>query len=65
MKVLGLAAAGSLLPGCEREVHRLVPYVLPDDEIVPGVADWYASTCHECHAGCGTAVRVKEDGPRK
>ncbi len=65
MKVLGLAAAGSLLPGCEREVHRLVPYVLPDDEIVPGVADWYASTCHECHAGCGTAVRVKEGRAKK
>ena len=25
----------------------------PDDEIVPGVADWYGSVCSECPAGCG------------
>ncbi len=65
MKALGLAAAGSVLPGCEREVHRLVPYVLPDDEIVPGVANWYASTCRECNAGCGIIVRVMEGRAKK
>ncbi|HNC84570.1 MAG TPA: twin-arginine translocation signal domain-containing protein, partial [Nitrospira sp.] len=53
IKALGLTAAGTLLPGCDQEVRRLVPYVLPDDEIVPGVAEWYASTCGECEAGCG------------
>ncbi|MCE3222010.1 MAG: Nitrate reductase [Nitrospira sp.] len=65
IKALGLAAAGSFLPGCEREVHHLVPYVLPDDEIVPGVADWYASTCRECQAGCGVVVRVMEGRAKK
>jgi anaerobic selenocysteine-containing dehydrogenase len=65
MTALGLAAAGSLLPGCERETHRLMPYLLPDDEIVPGIADWYASTCHECQAGCGIAVRVMEGRAKK
>jgi anaerobic selenocysteine-containing dehydrogenase len=65
LKAAGLAAAGSLLPGCEREMHRLVPYVLPDDEIVPGVADWYASTCQECPAGCGVLVRVMEGRAKK
>ncbi|WP_447598283.1 molybdopterin-containing oxidoreductase family protein [Nitrospira sp. Nam80] len=65
IQALGLAATGSLLPGCGREVGRLVPYVLPDDEIVPGVADWYASTCRECHAGCGITVRVMEGRAKK
>jgi anaerobic selenocysteine-containing dehydrogenase len=65
MKALGLTAAGTLLPGCEREVRHLVPYVLPDDEIVPGVADWYASTCGECSAGCGIIVRVMEGRAKK
>jgi anaerobic selenocysteine-containing dehydrogenase len=65
IKALGLAAAGSALPGCEREVSRLVPYVLPDDEIVPGVANWYASTCRECSAGCGITVRVMEGRAKK
>jgi anaerobic selenocysteine-containing dehydrogenase len=65
MKALGLAAAGAVLPGCEREAHRLVPYLLPDDEIVPGVANWYASTCRECSAGCGITVRVMEGRAKK
>ncbi len=65
LKTAALAAAGSLLPGCERETHRLVPYVLPDDEIVPGVADWYASVCDECSAGCGVLVRVQEGRAKK
>lgn len=46
-------------------MHRLVPYLLPDDEIVPGVADWYASVCRECSAGCGTLVRVREGRAKK
>lgn len=64
-KILGLTAAGSSLPGCEREVHNLVPYLLPDKDIVPGVANWYASTCQECEAGCGTMVRVMEGRAKK
>ena len=64
-KILGLTAAGSALPGCEREVHNLVPYLLPDEDIVPGVANWYASTCRECEAGCGIIVRVMEGRVKK
>ncbi|HNA84793.1 MAG TPA: molybdopterin-dependent oxidoreductase [Nitrospira sp.] len=65
IKALGLTAAGTLLPGCDQEVRRLVPYVLPDDEIIPGVAEWYASTCGECDAGCGIIVKVMEGRAKK
>ncbi|MEP6888702.1 MAG: molybdopterin-dependent oxidoreductase [Nitrospirales bacterium] len=65
LHMAGLTAAGSVLPGCEREVHRLIPYLLPDDEIVPGVDNWYASICQECHAGCGILVRVMEGRAKK
>lgn len=65
MKALGLTAAGTLLPGCDKEIRHLVPYVLPDEEIVPGVAHWYASTCGECSAGCGVIVRVMEGRAKK
>lgn len=53
------------MPGCQRQVDRLIPYLLPDDEIVPGVADWYASVCSECPAGCGIVVRVREGRAKK
>jgi anaerobic selenocysteine-containing dehydrogenase len=65
LKTIGLVTAGSLLPGCQRDVHNLVPFVLPDEEIIPGVANWYASTCQECQAGCGVIVRVMEGRAKK
>ena len=65
LKTAALAAVGSALPGCRQEVDRLIPYVLPDDEIVPGVAAWYASVCSECPAGCGILVRVMEGRVKK
>lgn len=65
LKTAALAALASTLPSCRRQVDHLVPYLLPDDEIVPGVADWYASTCQECPAGCGILVRVREGRAKK
>ncbi|MDQ6734346.1 MAG: molybdopterin-dependent oxidoreductase, partial [Nitrospirota bacterium] len=65
LKMLGTVAAGSVLPGCDREVHRLVPYLLPDDEIVPGLDTWYASVCRQCEAGCGILVRTREGRAKK
>jgi anaerobic selenocysteine-containing dehydrogenase len=64
-KIAGLTAAGAALPGCDRELHSLIPYLLPDAEIVPGVANWYASGCRECEAGCGVIVRVMEGRAKK
>ncbi|NGZ95740.1 MAG: nitrate reductase [Nitrospira sp. WS110] len=64
-KLAGAATAGSIIPGCQKEVDRLVPYLLPDDQIVPGVANWYASVCSECSAGCGILVRVMEGRAKK
>jgi len=65
LKTAALMAAGSALPGCKPQVHKLVPYFLPDDEIVPGVDVWYASTCQECAAGCGVLVRTMEGRVKK
>ncbi|MGW8249982.1 MAG: molybdopterin-dependent oxidoreductase, partial [Anaerolineales bacterium] len=35
------------------------PYVQPPpEEVLPGQANWYASTCRQCPAGCGIIVRI-------
>ncbi|MBI3947476.1 MAG: hypothetical protein HY321_16255, partial [Armatimonadetes bacterium] len=39
---------------------KLIPFVLPPDDIIPGVATWYASACRECPAGCGVLLRNRE-----
>src|SRR5690606_16872030 len=61
LKVLGASGAGAATVGCSTgEVERLIPYVIPAEDIVPGVPTWYASTCMECPAGCGILVETHE-----
>ncbi|HUJ68057.1 MAG TPA: molybdopterin-dependent oxidoreductase, partial [Syntrophorhabdales bacterium] len=38
----------------------LIPYVTAPEDIVPGDATWYASTCRECPAGCGILVKNRD-----
>ncbi len=58
-KLLGGAGAATLA-GCSRPVRHLIPYVIPPEDIVPGEATWYASTCRECPAGCGMLVKNRD-----
>lgn len=61
LKVLGVGGAGASLVGCStEEVEKLLPYVVPPEDITPGVATWYTTVCQECSAGCGMWVRTRE-----
>ena len=61
LKVAGVSGAGAGVLGCSTEkVERLLPYVVPPEEITPGVATWYTTVCGECEAGCGMWVRTRE-----
>lgn len=61
LKVLGAAGAGASLFGCSTQgAERLLPYVTPQEEIVPGLSTWYRTTCRECPAGCGMNIRTRE-----
>ena len=56
MGVLGAAAAGcGEVPGRE-----IMPYVVPDENVVPGMPSFFAGLCTECEAGCGVIARVRE-----
>ncbi len=59
LKTLGFAG-GATLAGCSDRVRHLIPYVVPPEDIVPGEATWYASTCRECPAGCGMLVKNRD-----
>jgi molybdopterin-containing oxidoreductase family iron-sulfur binding subunit len=53
----GTAAAA----GCSSEsARKLIPYIIPPEDIVPGVATWYATTCRECPAGCGLLAKNRD-----
>jgi anaerobic selenocysteine-containing dehydrogenase/Fe-S-cluster-containing dehydrogenase component len=61
LKVVGVSGAGVAVAGCSTgHVEKLIPYVVPPEDIVPGTATYYTSTCRECPAGCGILVETHE-----
>jgi anaerobic selenocysteine-containing dehydrogenase/Fe-S-cluster-containing dehydrogenase component len=61
LKILGVGGAATALVSCSVEPpEKLIPYLIPPEEIIPGVATWYATVCRECPAGCGILVRTRE-----
>ena len=47
LKVLGVTGSGTAAMSacCTDSVEMLIPYVVPPDNQVPGIATWYAFTC--------------------
>lgn len=64
-KVMGLSAAAAMV-ACQRApVEKVIPYVSKPDEVTPGVALWYASTCGACSARCGVLLKTRDGRPIK
>src|ERR1700683_3012205 len=60
IKLAATATAATAIPGCEPAARKLIPYVVPDENVVPGVPSFFATTCNECPAGCGMVARIRE-----
>jgi len=60
----GLGAA-TIAASCEIPVKRAIPYVSSPDEIVPGVATYYASTYVKGSDYCSVLVKTREGRPIK
>jgi anaerobic selenocysteine-containing dehydrogenase/Fe-S-cluster-containing dehydrogenase component len=60
IKLAATAGAAAALPGCEPAARKLIPYVVPDENVIPGVPTYYATVCNECPAGCGVVAKVRE-----
>ncbi len=56
----GAAAAVSACDIHAEPTEHLVPYTVPPENQVPGIATYYATTCRECAAGCGLHAKVRE-----
>ncbi len=62
----GMAAAGSMLSACGKGTEKLIPFLIPpEDGAIPGDANYFASTCRQCPAGCGILVRIAEGRAKK
>ncbi len=69
LKVGATAGATAVLAGCSSDLRpyrrTLEPSLRSPEEVLPGEAVWYASTCGQCPSGCGIVVRVIEGRARK
>lgn len=60
LKALGTGAAVGAVGCTDKVTEKIIPFVNPIKEQIPGVAVWYSSTCTECSAGCGIQVRTRD-----
>jgi len=60
LKAVSLAGTAAAI-GCSSDSPRkLIPYIIPPEDIIPGEATWYATTCRECPAGCGLLAKNRD-----
>ena len=60
LRLAGIGVAGAAAGCSAPRADRLIPYLVAPNDMMPGVAYWYASTCRECPAGCGVLVKARE-----
>src|SRR3989304_5500218 len=56
-KMSALATAGAGVASALQSIS-IESFVRQPEDLLPGQANWYASTCRQCPAGCGIIVRV-------
>lgn len=71
--LMGASIAFATMAGCRRPVEKIIPYVSQPEEIIPGVANYYATTMPfgnsayglivECHEGRPTKIEGNPDHP--
>jgi anaerobic selenocysteine-containing dehydrogenase len=59
IKLTAITGTSATLASCGNPELQLIRFI-PEDELVPGVAEWKPSVCPLCSAGCGLTVRVME-----
>ena len=68
-KFLALLSASAALTAtaCSdyRDKGEIIPYNKRPEEIFPGVANQYASTCNGCKQACGILIKTREGRPIK
>jgi anaerobic selenocysteine-containing dehydrogenase len=61
LKLAALAGSAAAAEACRpQKGTKLIPYLVPDQDVIPGVPAFYRTGCFECGAGCGVVARVRE-----
>ena len=59
LKISAVGSATAALDACGKPERQLIRFI-PEEELIPGVAQWKPGVCTQCPAGCGLQVRVME-----
>jgi len=65
LKYVGFTTAAASLAACEGPVHKSIPYVVQPDTVIPGVADYYATTMFDGFDFANILVKTREGRPIK
>ena len=65
LKYVGFSTAAASLAACEGPVVKSIPYVVQPERIVPGVANYYASTIADGFDFASVLVKTREGRPIK
>ena len=65
LKFLGFSTAAATLAACENPIKKSIPYVVKPEEIIPGVANYYATTIYDGYDYASVLVKTREGRPIK
>jgi len=65
LKYVGFSTAAASLAACEGPVHKSIPYVVQPEQIIPGIADFYATTMFDGFDFANLLVKTREGRPIK
>ncbi|GGH44599.1 quinol:cytochrome C oxidoreductase [Mangrovimonas yunxiaonensis] len=65
LKYVGFSTAAASLAACEGPVIKSIPYVVQPEEIIPGVANYYATTIANGYDFASVLVKTREGRPIK
>ncbi len=65
LKYVGFSTAAASLAACEGPVIKSIPYVVKPDNIIPGVANYYATTIADGYDFASVLVKTREGRPIK
>lgn len=63
LKFMGFSVAAATLAACEAPVIKSVPYVNKPEDIIPGIANWYASTYWDGNDYGSILIKTREGRP--
>ena len=65
LKYVGFSTAAATLAACEGPVNKSIPYVLQPEQIIPGVADYYATSVFDGFDFANLLIKTREGRPIK